>query len=81
MTVKDFVERVYFAHIEENLRNCTVSGYRRMWTRQIRGRVGDVILRDFRTQTGQDLLPVIIRQREARTTQPCPHQAFSGRRV
>lgn len=64
--LETFVETIYFQHAIENLRKCTVKGYRHMWERHLKGRIGKVALRDFRTVHGEKLLVDIAQQTELR---------------
>jgi integrase len=62
MALETFVETVYFQHVVENLRKCTVKGYRHLWERHLKGRIGKIALRDFRTVHGEKLLSDIAQQ-------------------
>lgn len=55
-TVQQFVDLVYFPHVELNKRPSTVRGYRNLYNRYIATRVAGVRLYNFRTQDGQMLL-------------------------
>jgi integrase len=62
MALETFVETVYFHYVVENLRNCTVKGYRHLWERHLKGRIGKIALRDFRTVHGEKLLSDVALQ-------------------
>jgi integrase len=62
MPVAEFVEKFYFPHVEKHLRASTLKGYHDMWEDHLKGRVGKVALRDFRTVHGETLLAVIAAQ-------------------
>jgi integrase len=49
LTVGDFVERVYFPHIEEHRRPSTLKGYRDVWEDHFRPRCATDWLKDVRT--------------------------------
>ncbi|HEV2616381.1 MAG TPA: site-specific integrase [Candidatus Acidoferrales bacterium] len=56
MSVTSFTEEVYFPLAEQSLRTCTVRGYRQIWNRNVRDRIGKTTLRDYRTMHGERLL-------------------------
>lgn len=63
MAVADFIDKVYFPqYVTENLRTCTLKGYKHLWERHVRGRVGTITLRQFRTVNGERMLADIARQ-------------------
>jgi integrase len=63
MTVADFIDKVYFPqYVTENLRTCTLKGYKHLFERHVRGRVGTITLREFRTVNGERMLADIARQ-------------------
>lgn len=63
MTVADFIDKVYFPqYVTENLRTCTLKRYKHVWERHVRGRVGTITLREFRTANGERMLADIARQ-------------------
>jgi integrase len=67
MSIADFIDKVYFPQFAaENLRTCTTKGYKHLWERHIRERIGKVALRDFRTVHGEKLLADIARQAKLR---------------
>jgi integrase len=61
MTLVDFVEQVYFPGISGRLAASTVKGYRDAWRCHIRGRVGKMRVRDFRTVDGENLMQDVER--------------------
>lgn len=58
----EFVERVYFPHIETQKRASTVKGYKARWTSQLKPRCGLFRLRDFRTCDAHRILCDVARQ-------------------
>ncbi len=55
-TVQQFIDLVYFPHVEAHKRPSTVKGYRNLYNRYIRSHVAGVRLFGFRTKDGQSLL-------------------------
>jgi integrase len=49
VTLADFVERVYFPHIEQYKRPSTLKGYRDIWRNHVKVRCGGEWLKDVRT--------------------------------
>ncbi|MBZ5550539.1 MAG: site-specific integrase [Acidobacteriia bacterium] len=56
MPLVRFVEEVYLPHVEAQNRASTLKGYRNIWRTQIKPRVGEIRVRDFRTWNGERLL-------------------------
>lgn len=68
MTLTDFVERFYFKYIEEK-RASTKKSYMEIWSNKIRGRVGHIRLREFRTVDASRMLRAIANENDlTRTT-------------
>jgi integrase len=61
MKITDFVEHVYFEHASQRLRASVTYGYRGLWAKHLKGRLGKQVLRDFRTVDGEQLLATIAR--------------------
>jgi integrase len=55
-TVQQFIDLVYFPHVEAHKRPSTVKGYRNLYKRYIQSHVAGVRLFGFRTKDGQALL-------------------------
>ena len=66
MPVVEFVEKVYLPHAERKLRPSTIKGYRDIWNDHVKGRMGKMTLRGFRTVHGEQLLADIARQTNLR---------------
>jgi integrase len=63
MLVTEFVERVYLPeYVEKNLRPATRRGYRIVWERYLKARMGKLTLRGFRTVHGEQMLAQIAAQ-------------------
>jgi integrase len=63
MLVTEFVERVYLReHVEKNLRAASVKQYRDVWNNHLKGRMGKLTLRGFRTVHGEQMLSQIAAQ-------------------
>ncbi len=45
--VKDFIESVYFPHAKEKKRPSTYKGYKDIFKYHLKGRLGDIRMRDF----------------------------------
>jgi integrase len=57
MLVSEFVERVYLPeYVEKNLRAATRKQYTDVWENHLKGRVGKLTLRTFRTVHGEQML-------------------------
>lgn len=62
-TITEFVERIYFPEfVNRQLRASTQKQYRDTWSICLKGRMGKLTLRDFRTVHGEQLLANIARQ-------------------
>ena len=55
-TLQQFIDSIYFPHVELNKRPSTVKGYRNLYNRHIAGRVAGIRVTAFRTKDGQMLL-------------------------
>jgi hypothetical protein len=63
MPITEFVEKVYLPkYVEEQLRAATCRSYRDIWGAHLKGRMGKMTLRGFRTVHGEQLLADIARQ-------------------
>src|SRR5229473_4106102 len=63
MLVVEFVERVYMPqYVEKNLRPATRQQYLGVWKRYLKGRMGKLTLRGFRTVHGEQMLSQIAAQ-------------------
>jgi integrase len=63
MPITDFVEQVYLPkHVEQQLRASTRKSYREIWESCLKGRMGKMTLRGFRTVHGEQVLADIARQ-------------------
>ena len=57
MLVEDFIKDVFLPHVERELRPSTYKHYKKdLFEKHVKGRLGDLRLRDFRTVHGQKLL-------------------------
>lgn len=54
--VKDFIEHQYLPYVKRELRPSTHKGYNDIFEVHLKARLGNLMLRDFRTVTGQRLL-------------------------
>lgn len=63
LSLGDFVDSFYLPYVAEQKRPSTLKGYRDIWEDHLRGRIGHVRLRDFRTCDGERLLADIGRER------------------
>jgi hypothetical protein len=61
VTLKDFVERIYFVNMQGQKRESTLKGYRARWDSQLAARCGHVRLREFGTPHAQKVLADIGR--------------------
>src|SRR5450755_1093359 len=61
VTLRDFVERVYFVNMQGQKRESTLKGYRARWDSQLVARCGHVRLREFGTPHAQKMLADIGR--------------------
>jgi integrase len=61
VTLKDFVERIYFVNMQGQKRESTLKGYRARWDSQLAARCGQVRLREFGTPHAQKILADIGR--------------------
>lgn len=63
-TVANFIEHTYFPHVEREARLApsTIFGYRHIFTKHLKDRLGSARLCDFRTATGQVLLDSIAKE-------------------
>jgi integrase len=67
MCIADFVERVYLLKcVQEQLRPSTRKSYRDIWESCLKGRMGKMTLRNFRTVHGEQMLADIARQPRSR---------------
>jgi integrase len=63
MPIAEFVEKVYLPeYVEKQLRESTRNGYRDIWQDYLKGRMGKLTLRQFRTVHGEQLLAQIAAQ-------------------
>jgi integrase len=63
MPISDFVEKVYLVkYVQEQLRPSTRKSYRDIWESCLKGRIGKMTLRNFRTVHGEQMLADIARQ-------------------
>jgi len=60
MTLLQFIEEFNLPHVEEQKRLSTYKGYKHMWSRHLKAR-SSVVLRDFRTVDGENMLRSIAR--------------------
>ncbi len=71
MRIADFVEKEHLPKIEERRRASTLKGYRDVWRLHLKGRIGNMTLREFRTVDGERILADIARlDLEPRTKNP-----------
>ncbi len=63
MTVADLVDGFYLPWVKEQRKPSTYSGYLKMWTRYLKGRM-TMRLRDFRTVDCEMLLATLVRSRQ-----------------
>lgn len=63
-TVATFIEHTYFPHVEQEkvLAPSTISGYRHIFTKHLKKRLGNTALCDFSTATGYKLLNQISKE-------------------
>ena len=65
MLVADFVERIYLPeHVSKKKRPATLKQYREVWENHLKGRMGKLTLRNFRTVHGETMLAQIAEQTE-----------------
>ena len=64
MTLTEFVEHVYLPWSAEEHRASTSKGYREIWENHIRGRLGDLRLREIRTVHVSRMLREIAREKD-----------------
>jgi len=63
MPIVEFVERLYLPeYVEKQLRQVTRKSYRAIWEGRLKGRMGKMTLRAFRTVHGEQMLDEIARQ-------------------
>jgi integrase len=63
MLVSEFVERIYLPeYVSKNLRPATERQYRNVWKYHLKGRMGKLTLRAFRTVHGEQMLAQIAAQ-------------------
>ncbi len=63
MPVVEFVERIYLPeHVSKKLRPATLKQYREVWENHLKGRMGKLTLRGFRTVHGETMLAQIADQ-------------------
>jgi integrase len=63
MPVTEFVERIYLPeYVSKQLRPATLKQYRDVWENHLKGRLGKLTLRDFRTVNGETMLAKIAEQ-------------------
>jgi integrase len=63
MTLNNFIESAYLPFAEQHRKSSTFHGYRNLWKRYIRPD-GEVMLRDFKTSNGGNLLTAISRRED-----------------
>jgi integrase len=69
LPVAEFVEKHYLPFVEENFKPSTSAGYKILWAMYLEPRLGNVVLRDFRTVDAAILLGEVHRaHRVGRTT-------------
>jgi site-specific recombinase XerD len=69
VTLREYVENVYFPALDAYARPSTIKGYRDIWRVHLSKRVGSTRLRDFSTRNGRDVMMAIAgSNRLARTT-------------
>jgi integrase len=56
MTLAQFVEGHYLPYVERELKPATYDGYRKLWRQRLRTPTGNIVLRDFTTKHGHDVL-------------------------
>jgi integrase len=61
MRIADFVEKEHLPKIEERRRASTLKGYKDVWRLHLKGRIGNMTLREFRTVDGERILADIAR--------------------
>jgi integrase len=63
MLVSDFVEKIYLTeYAKKQLRPVTHRSYQAIWKSRLKGRMGNMTLRAFRTVDGEEMLAGIARQ-------------------
>jgi integrase len=63
MAIPEFVEKVYLAkYVDQQLRPSTRKSYKDIWESCLKGRMGKMTLRNFRTVHGEQILAEIARQ-------------------
>jgi hypothetical protein len=77
MPVIEFVERVYLPqYVEKNLRPATRRQYLGVWKRYLKGRMGKLTLRTFRTVHGKQMLAQIAAQSQLDRSSLRHYKAF-----
>jgi integrase len=61
MRIADFIEKEHLPKIEERRRASTLKGYKDVWRLHLKGRIGNMTLREFRTVDGERILADIAR--------------------
>jgi integrase len=71
MRIADFIEKEHLPKIEQRRRASTLKGYKDVWRLHLKGRIGNMTLREFRTVDGERILADIARlDLEPRTKSP-----------
>ena len=61
-TIGQFVESYFFPRLQNEIRECTLAGYKGRWRSQLKPRCGDETLRDFNVLKAQGVIDNIHRQ-------------------
>jgi integrase len=71
MRIADFIDKEHFPKIEQKRRASTLKGYKDVWRLHLKGRIGNMTLREFRTVDGERILADIARlDLDPRSKQP-----------
>lgn len=74
ITIGEFVETVYFSHLEqEGMKPSTMAGYRARWNSQLKSRVGEKRLREFGSSDAFKLFREIARDNPTMTRSTIHH--------
>src|SRR5262249_1141400 len=68
MTLAQFVDSHYLPYVKTELKPSTHNGYKNDWKRLLKPLVGNIILRDFTTKHGHDLLVKLRTKRLGRSS-------------
>lgn len=79
MSLTNFIEKVHLPKLEQRgRRSSTLKGYRDVWRIHLKGRMGAMTLRDFRTMHGEHVLADIAKEYvHEKTMRPLTHNSLA----